>query len=225
VECRFLSNNGKLPGTSLADKLRHFGFEVRPSEVISSVDIVLAYLSQVSPRPRVLPLVAPELAKILQQSGYEIGDSDKADLVLIGVDRSLTGERMMMGLRACLRGAKIVATNADPFYPGEDGLQPGAGAYVGLFRGMGFEPERLCGKPDRWAVREALRLWGVSIHTECLFVGDNLATDIEAAYRIGADSALVLTGVTKLHDLEVAHAKPTHVAGSVTELLGGTAQR
>jgi len=93
----------------------------------------------------------------------------------------------MSGLRACLHGAKIVATNEDPFYPGEDGLHPAAGAYVGFFRGMGFEPNRLCGKLDQWAVREALRLWKIDAPTKSLLVGDNLATDVKAAQGIGAD--------------------------------------
>ena len=125
---------------------------------------------------------------------------------------------MVNGLRAALNGALLVATNEDPTYPGEDGLRPAAGAYVGFFRGMGFEPVRFCGKPDELAVRTALALWGITDPSRCLFVGDNLRTDIAAANRIGADSILVLTGVSARSDIPASEAKPTAVLESVAAL-------
>ena len=125
---------------------------------------------------------------------------------------------MVNGLRAVLNGAQLVATNEDPTYPGEDGLRPAAGAYVGFFRGMGFEPIRFCGKPDELAVRTALSQWGITDPSRCLFVGDNLRTDIAAASRIGADSVLVLSGVSAMSDIPASEAKPTAVLESVAAL-------
>lgn len=219
VECRFLSNNGGRLGSSLSERLRGLGFEVRSEEVISSADIVLECLSRVRTNSRILALTSVELTDALKRRGFQVVDNEHADVVIVGVDRMLTRERMVRGLRACLAGAKLVATNEDPTYPGDDGLRPAAGAYVGFFRGMGFTPNWFCGKPDNWAVRTALRAWGIADLGKCLFVGDNLKTDIEAARRVGADSALVLTGVSQVRDLQTSRVKPTYVVSSVAELV------
>lgn len=218
VACRFLSNNGERRAATLADRLRSFGFTVEPHEIISSADIVIEYVAGCGRRKRILALTSDELAAGLASCGHEIVDSADADVVVIGVDRSLTRERMVRGLRAALQGAGLVATNEDPTYPAQDGLRPAAGAYVGFFRGMGFEPARLCGKPDPWAVLTALDRWEIGDPSSCLFVGDNLGTDIAAADAVGADSVLVLTGVSRAADIAISPAKPTATLTSVRAL-------
>lgn len=55
----------------------------------------------------------------------------------------------------------------------------------------------------------------------CLFIGDNLHTDIMFANGAGVDSLLVLTGVTDLHNLDdmlQAHdsGKPTYIANDLS---------
>lgn len=218
VVCRFLSNNGERLGEALAERLRGFGFTVDPEEVISSADLVLKYVRDRGQPVRILALSSPELANALAAQGNVLVDDESADLIVVGVDRTLTRERMVNGLRAALNGAVLVATNEDPTYPGGDGLRPAAGAYVGFFRGMGFEPVHFCGKPDEWAVRTALAQWGISDASRCLFVGDNLRTDIAAANRIRADSALVLTGVSAKADIPASGKRPTIILESVAAL-------
>lgn len=216
--CLYLSNNGKRGSDFLAERLRRLGFAARPEEILSSADIVLECMSELGGTLRVLPLTSAELAGDLRRAGYEVVDDADADIVIVGVDRALTRRRMVNGLRACLGGATLLATNEDSTYPGQNGLRPAAGAYVGFFRGMGFEPDRFCGKPDEWAIRTALRLWGISDGRRCLFVGDNLRTDIETARRVGARSVLVLSGVSRAEDLGASLARPDVVLESVAAL-------
>ena len=216
--CRFLSNNGERMSSSLAERLRGLGFQVEAYEIISSADLVLGYLTEQGGTHHILALTSDALARALEAQGHRLVNDDTADIIVVGVDRSLTRERMVQGLRAVLNGALLIGTNEDPTYPGEGGLRPAAGAYVGFFRGMGFEPIHLCGKPDEWAVRTALAQWGVDDPARCLFVGDNLRTDIAAANRVGADSALVLTGVSGTRDLTASTARPSAVLESVAKL-------
>jgi HAD superfamily hydrolase (TIGR01450 family) len=218
LRCLYLSNNGERDSGSLAERLRRLGFDVRSEEIVSSADIVIECMSELGPLLRVLPLTSAELASALRRAGYQLVDDERADVVVVGVNRALTHRRMVHGLRACLGGATLVATNEDPTYPGQDGLRPAAGAYVGFFRGMGFEPDRFCGKPDAWAVRTALHLWGIPDGRRCLFVGDNLRTDVQAAARVGARSALVLSGISRVEDLDASPARPDMVLDSVAAL-------
>jgi len=218
VPCRFLSNNGERRSATLAERLRNFGFNAEEDEVISSADLVLGYLEDRGETCRILALTSDDLATALADRGHRIVSDDTAEIVVVGVDRHLTRERMVQGLRAVLNGALLIGTNEDPTYPGNDGLRPAAGAYVGFFRGMGFEPIHLCGKPDEWAVRTSLAEWGIGDPSRCLFVGDNLRTDIAAAHAVGSDSVLVLTGVSARSDVETSRARPSAIVESVGEL-------
>jgi 4-nitrophenyl phosphatase len=218
VACRFLSNNGERRSTALTQRLRDMGFSVEPEDVISSADLVVGYMSSRRRAERVLALCSDDLTHALADQGSILVSDASADVIVLGVDRQLTRERLVNGLRAALNGADIVATNEDPTYPREDGLRPAAGAYVGFFRGMGFEPVRFCGKPDRIAVRSALEQWGISHPSRCLFVGDNLRTDIAAANQLGANSILVLTGVSTRASTSGDEGTPTAVLPSVADL-------
>jgi len=194
------------------------GFGVCEDEVRTSADLVLQRLLAEKPGARVLGLVSAELARTLAAHGFEVVEEPRVDVVAVGVDRELTRRRLVMGLEAMLGGAILVATNEDPTYPGQSGVRPAAGAYVGFFRGMGFEPTWRCGKPDRAAVESALRAWQLPLGGRHLIEEDNLHSDIAAAECIGADSALVLTGVARRDDIDTHLARPTVVVDDVGEL-------
>lgn len=216
--CLFLSNNGECTSPTLARRLIKLGFDVHESEVTSSADLVVNRLEAEKPGARVLGLVSAELTRTLEAHGFEVADDSRVDFVAVGVDRELTRRRLVLGLEAMLGGAALVATNEDPTYPGGKGIRPAAGAYVGFFRGMGFEPAWRCGKPDVVAVESALRGWGLPRDGRYLFVGDNLHSDIAAAERMGAESALVLSGVAREADLEKHAVRPTVVVDDVARL-------
>ena len=218
IPCRFLSNNGERRAASLARRLQDFGFVAHAEEIVTSAELVLGLLGDRGEKRRILALASDDLTEALAADGHRIVDDPSADTIVVGVDRQLTRERMVQGLRAALAGAMLIGTNEDPTYPAGDGLRPAAGPYVGFFRGMGIEPVHLCGKPDEWAVRTALAQWGIRDPSRCLFVGDNLRTDIEAAARVGADSVLVLSGVSTGEDVRMAAVKPTAVVPSVADL-------
>jgi len=218
IPCRFLSNNGERQSKALADRLQGLGFDVEDSDIVSSADLVLGYLARTGRRHRILALASDNLVQGLKAQGHRIVDDDSADVIVVGVDRKLTRERMVQGLRAALNGAILIGTNQDPTYPGEDGLRPAAGAYVGFFRGMGIEPVCLCGKPDAWAIRQALATWNITEAESCLLVGDNLQTDIAGAAAVDAASLLVLSGVSQRQDLVKSRQRPTGVLDSVAAI-------
>jgi 4-nitrophenyl phosphatase len=73
------------------------------------------------------------------------------------------------------------------------------------------------GKPSSLILEEAARLVGFS-PAECLFVGDNLASDIGAAQAAGMPSLLVQTGITSPADLAGSAVRPDYTLPSVADL-------
>ncbi|HXZ63145.1 MAG TPA: HAD-IIA family hydrolase [Streptosporangiaceae bacterium] len=113
-------------------------------------------------------------------------------------------------------GAWYVLSNADPTLPTPRGPQPGNGSLAQvLIHATGRQPV-VAGKPEPPLHRESAERVGAK---RPLVVGDRLDTDIEGAVRGGADSLLVLTGVTRPPDLLLAspERRPSYIAAD----LGG----
>ena len=120
----------------------------------------------------------------------------------MGVDFSLSYERLSIAADAVRRGALFVATNRDPIYPTAEGLNAGAGAIVAAVAvAAGREPDLVIGKPEPRLFEAAAEIAGVPV-ADAVVIGDGLTTDIRAANRVGARSILMLTGVTSRDELD-----------------------
>ena len=207
----FLSNNCNLSAAHVVQRLQRMGFEAEASEVVSSVTLMVRAVNEIGSGLRVLTLTSGDLESSLEEAGHRIVEADQAEVVIVGVDLAVSYEKIAAVLRALLAGAVLIGANADATYPTETGPRPGAGTFVGFARGMGFTPQHMCGKPDPWAVREALALRGFEPAPDCLLVGDRLDSDIAGAHAVRIDSALVLTGVSSVEDIERTGIRPTYV--------------
>ncbi|MCK4600579.1 HAD-IIA family hydrolase [Candidatus Bipolaricaulota bacterium] len=214
----FLSNNCNQSADNLAARLRELGFEAHPHEVVSSVTLMVQAVNEVGSGLRVLTLSSGDLDGALEEAGHRIVETKRVDAVVMGVDLGLSYDRLSLALQALLSGAILIGANADATYPTEAGPHPAAGAFVGAVRGMGFEPSRMCGKPDPWAMKKAFELRGFEPDGKCLLIGDRLDSDILGAQTLGISSALVLTGISTRSDIEELEHRPTHILRGFSEL-------
>src|SRR5262252_9064468 len=127
----------------------------------------------------------------------------------------LLAERLL----AVAAGALFVASNADSTLPTPRGRQPGNGSLIQVIATATGRAPLIAGKPEPPLHAEAVARTGAR---RPLVVGDRLDTDIESAVRSGADSLLVLTGVTRPADAVLASARhrPTYLAEGLAGLLG-----
>lgn len=213
-----MSNNCDQSARSLAQRLRGLGFDVNETDVISSVTLAVEHILSLRRQASVFVVNSGELPRALEAAGHRVVSAQEAEFLVVGVDFDLTYDTLGQGLLALRNGARFVAMNADPVYPVKEVFLPAAGAFVGAFRGMGYEPDYFCGKPDRHAVEKALALRGMKIGPDCLVVGDHLETDILGAKNIGVDSVLILTGVSKQEDIVKKGIRPTYVIDDLSEL-------
>jgi hypothetical protein len=136
---------------------------------------------------------------------------EKPDAVVLGFNPTMTYSELAEVAIAIQRGAVWVQTNMDATVPTPRGPVPGNGALAAAVRAAtGVEPV-VAGKPEAPLHREGI------LRTQArrpLVVGDRLNTDIEGAVRGGADSLLVLSGVTTPATLVAAgpHLRPSFIA-------------
>ena len=218
AELFFLSNNSSLPRWAMAERLRTLGFDASLDEALSSADLVADYLSRRERHAAFFPVCSRSLEDALVSLGHRSAPPDEARYVIVGVDLELTYAKLSGGLTALRRGASFIAANLDRVFPAERELRQGAGAIVGAFQGMGFEPDVICGKPDAAAIERAFELRGLTKGEGLLMIGDQLETDILGAQRVGVDSVLVLTGASTEADIESTGIRPTYVIENLSGL-------
>src|ERR671936_408907 len=106
------------------------------------------------------------------------------DAVVVGLDRTFTYARLAAAQAVVLAGARLVATNRDPQFPGREGLSPGAGSLVAAVETAAQTTAVTVGKPEPHMYRALMDATGVDPRTTVV-VGDSMQTDIAAALPLG----------------------------------------
>ncbi|MEN2974094.1 MAG: HAD-IIA family hydrolase [Candidatus Caldarchaeales archaeon] len=218
----FLTNNSTLTSEDYALKLKQMGIESSPEEILTSGEATSLYILRESGPSKILPITERgfiEYCGRMKHRVLNIEEWREAEYVVVGLDRELTYLKLKAAARAIMNGARFLATNIDLTIPSEDGIDPGAGAIaIAVKYSVGIEPI-VIGKPSRIIMDLALERFAASPE-RTLVVGDRLETDVASGKSIGADTALVLSGVTRREDLERAppHDRPQYTSENLMEL-------
>ena len=215
----FLSNNPLWSPATYADKLRTMGVPVDDGEVVSSTDALLAYLGS-HPAERILAICEPLLSGMLETAGHVLTDDPRrADAVVLSWDRGFTYEKLHAAFVAIRGGARLIATNPDPYCPTPDGGLPDCGALLAAVETAGgVRAEAVVGKPSVHIASVALDRLGVPPE-DAVMVGDRLLTDVALARAAGMTGALVLTGATALADVPPPPEGPDLVLEGLGQLI------
>lgn len=220
----YVTNNASRHPQDVAEHLCELGIPARPEEVVTSAQAAVRLaVSLVPPGSAVLVLGTDALAETAAAAGLRpvrtVGDAGEVGVavVLQGLAPTTSLADLSEATVALRAGALWIAGNADLTLPSPRGALPGNGAFVQVLQAVtGLEP-LVAGKPDPALHRESVERVGAR---NPLVVGDRLDTDVLGAVRGGADSLLVLTGVTDLVGLVTAAAgsRPTYVGADLRSL-------
>ncbi len=189
------TNNSARPASEVTARLAGLGAEVSEEQVFTSARATALYLPQIAPPGSGVLVVGGEaLASELTRAGYHLVDHS-ADVVVAGLDFSLTYDKLRRATIEIRRGAKFVGTNKDKTFPSDEGEVPGAGAILAALEAASGVAPITVGKPERAMFDLAVEKMGVA-REDTFMLGDRLDTDIEGAHRAGLGAVLVLTGVT-----------------------------
>lgn len=212
----FLTNNGSHARKHFVEKLVSAGIRASEENVYSTSYGAVRYVLENLPG-RSAYVINENAREEFIKAGIPCEESEYAGVVVAGLDRKLTYEKLALAFRAILNGAEFIATNEDPSYPVEDGLLPGAGAVVAaLAYSTGRKPV-VIGKPEPYMLELIVKEHKVKKETT-LVVGDKLETDILMAKKEGMMSALVLTGVSSRAEAMQGKIRPDFVVDSIRDI-------
>ena len=218
----FLSNKPLDAPATYAAKLTSLGIAARHDEVVTSTDALIRYLRANAAGAVILPIAEPLLVELIRDSGFRIADTDHpedADLVVVSWDRTFDYGKLLAAFRAVRGGARLVATNPDPFCPTPDGDLPDCAAMLAAIEASTeTTAEAIVGKPSRHMAETLLERISLA-PADTVLVGDRLLTDVRMAHEAGMASALVLTGATPRSALTDAPFVPDFVLDGVAQIL------
>ncbi|OHV78943.1 HAD-IIA family hydrolase [Mesorhizobium sp. ORS 3428] len=214
----FVTNNSTHTPDDVISKLAGFGLSIGPRGVVTSAittaDLIRNNYPELS---RVYVIGAPSLVGAIAAADLEVTDR-KPQVVVMGLDRLITHEKMRMAVNAILDGAVFIGTNPDLLLPTENGFEPGAGAALAAVAAATQTKPLIVGKPEVHMIETALARLGTS-RQSTLMIGDQIATDIQAGKRAGLPSVLVTTGVPSRQDPTLI--APDFTVSSLTQMRLG----
>jgi HAD superfamily hydrolase (TIGR01450 family) len=221
----FVSNNSFATSDEVTAKLARLGAPHPEERVLTSGAAAVRQIAARHPGGSVYVLGVASVERMVEAEGLRAVwrdgmDGPTPDAVLVGLDFTLSYDRLRRGLRALLAGADFIAVNRDPTLPVEDGFDPGTGSLVAALEYASGRAAEIIGKPAPGVMLEALRAMGAEAG-ETLVVGDGLELDIVAGHAAGMSAALVLTGMSTRAQAEVTAgpSKPDLIFDGIGDLL------
>lgn len=195
----FATNNSTNTSEQYAARLKEFGVDVDPWQVVtSSQGAAHAMAQRLPPRTKVFMIGEDGIEMALKEKGFEIlsvEDAPMAEAVLMGIDRAVNFQKLCEATLLVRRGIPFYATNPDKTFPTPRGEIPGAGAWYSIVTTATNVQPIVAGKPYPFMMELSLAKLGTK-KEETLVVGDRLETDIAAGQAVGCPTALVLSGVS-----------------------------
>ncbi len=214
----FLTNNSSKSAAAYVQKLLRLGLTfVTEDHVYTSGQATVSYILKHFPNKKVFLLGTPELEGEFIQSNIRL--SDDPDLIVLGFDTTLTYQKLWKICDLIRKGLPYMATHPDINCPVKDGFMPDIGSIMAFIKAStGREPDVIVGKPN-FPILQAISEKFTMDLSKVVMVGDRLYTDIAMGEK-GIRTVLVLSGETKMEDLQNSPFQPDLVVQSVQELIG-----
>jgi 4-nitrophenyl phosphatase len=219
----FATNNSTRTPEQYVTRLKEFGIEVEPWQIVTSSQGAAHAVAQKFPRGTKVFMIGEDGIQLaLEERGFEVvsvEDAPQAEVVVMGIDRGITFQKASEATLLVRRGIPFYATNPDKTFPTPRGEIPGAGAWISIITTATNVQPIMAGKPFPFLMDLSLEKLGTK-KEETLVVGDRLETDIAAGQAVGCPTALVLSGVSTKEQAEIWKPKIDIIAEDLATLIG-----
>jgi HAD superfamily hydrolase (TIGR01450 family) len=216
-----LSNNTTHKPRDLVSLLNSKGFDVQGENLVTCISAAVNWL-KTQPVRSCFVIGNPQLKEYLNESGIETPSHQRVEAVLVGLDPSLTYDKLKVALNALVkRDAHLLALHANRLYQDEQGeLSPSVGPVVKALEYGSQKEAKVFGKPNPEIYREAISKFDIEIEN-CFMVSDDPLSDLVGAQALGMKTVFVTSG--KYKDKEILkslseESQPDWVHQSVREI-------
>jgi 5'-nucleotidase len=212
-----LTNNSIFTPRDLAARLARSGLRVPEEAIWTSALATAVFLADQLPHGSAYVIGEAGLTTALHEVGYTLTDTDP-DFVVLGETRTYSFEAITKAIRLIGSGSRFIATNPDVTGPSAEGPLPATGSVAALIsRATGRDPYFI-GKPNPMMFRSAMNR--IEAHSEnTAMIGDRMDTDVVAGIEAGLETILVLTGSTRLEQIDRFPYRPSKILNSIADVI------
>ena len=189
-----LTNNSTDSVETVHSRLVEFDIPVKQDEVLTSGLLTAEYLRKERGKVSYFLVGENGLDAEMEKCGHRRTYGEEADFVVVGLDRSITYEKLDHAARLARNGAGIVAAHSARLYMYKTGPAMASGPLVKAIEYASRKRAIVIGKPSPLMFDMALERAGCR-KKEAVMIGDQVDTDLVGASLAGIDSILVTSGV------------------------------
>ena len=212
----FLTNDSTKTPREISEKLYRLGIEVAPTNIFTSSMATARYLAKQKPRGSAYVIGEPALIGELYEVGYSMNDVNP-DYVVMGRTPNYRYQVIEHACKLISKGAHLIVTNPDPFYPLEGHMAPSSGAMASVIEITTSQKAYYIGKPNPLMMRLALDMIGAE-SKDAVMIGDRMDTDILVGIESQLDTVLVLSGIMTREAMRGYGFKPNYVLDGVIDI-------
>lgn len=212
------TNNATRTIEQYVERMASFGVAIQPWQVVHSGIAAAQHLSELFPDGGPVYVIGEQgVVQALAEHGFFPAEEDVI-AVVVGMDRTLSYDRLRKATLFIRSGLPFIATNPDRTFPTPEGLVPGAGAILAALEAASYVTPYIAGKPAPEMYKIALERLGLNAN-DVLVVGDRPETDIAGAQALGCHTALVLSGVVDSEEAERWKPPPDIICANLTMIV------
>lgn len=215
----FLTNNSSKSVKDYIEKLSKLSIPVTKKNFMTSSQATSIFLGKNYANEKIYVLGTESFKQELVEDGLNIVSHYEDDIrcLVVGFDTELNYSKLVDACRILENGAAYFATNPDLVCPTSYGFIPDCGSICNMLEVATEKKPVYIGKPNPVMVELAIEKTGFDLE-DTIVIGDRLYTDIACGINAGVSTGVVLTGETKLHDLENTEFTPDFVFENISEI-------
>ncbi|ADQ03815.1 HAD-superfamily hydrolase, subfamily IIA [Caldicellulosiruptor owensensis OL] len=219
----FLTNNSSKSSEDYYSKLLNMGFEITKENIFTSGQAMGIYIKTIHKKekpPTVYVVGTSSLKRELNSMGISIVESLDCDIdyLVVGFDTELTYKKLLDACELIRRGVPFLATNPDLVCPLDGGRYiPDCGSICIMLENATKKRPVFVGKPSSIMV-DIISSFKEVDRNKIAMIGDRLYTDIKMAKDSGMVAVLVLSGETRMEDVEASSFTPDLIYGSIKDI-------
>lgn len=190
-----VSNNSTLLPGDISEILARSGVDLDEGRILLAGAEALRLVSSAGPGPTMV-LGPPRMKALAHRLGIELV-RDRAEIIILLRDTHFSYSKLERTVKALVSGARLVVANPDLSHPGSEGEPiPETGALLAAIAAcvdLSTIDMTVIGKPNQHLFLRACETLGATPERSVM-IGDNPATDIAGAERLGMASILVEPG-------------------------------
>jgi len=195
--------------------LAKLGFRFAIEEILTSSYLTARYLSENFGQASFYLIGEDGIKRELEAAGHYT--STDPEVVVVGLDRQLTYEKLDNALRLLRGGARLVGSYGGAVYMGDGGPALSAGPIIKALEFASGRKAVMIGKPSPRMFKLALQLSDEKARNAAM-IGDQIETDLVGARKAGVHTILVLTGVETRESVGRSKVKPDMIINNLESL-------